>query len=197
MVFEASEVCEIASRIRGLAQLFFLILVGTTADNHPALLSHRLLPCKLPILVFTAQPMGLRVIGGLLTRFFNVGFLVLIQAERLWPLPGPSLCYVPALHGLPELETINYQQPTNLVFGSFNHTRKITRATQKRFGAVLSGNPDAVLQFRSHSFHDPAVRRYFLQSFYKAGIAPLQFQPLHAPFCRGYVRLRTYPSPSR
>ena len=34
--FEASEVCEIASRIRGLAPAFLLDLGGHTADNHPA-----------------------------------------------------------------------------------------------------------------------------------------------------------------
>ena len=181
--FEASEVCEIASRIRGLAPAFLLDLGGHTADNHPALLSHRLASVQATYLGFYGPTYGTScdwwIIDEVLQRWISSSYP---GAERLWPLPGPSLCYVPALHGLPELETINYQQPTNLVFGSFNHTRKITRATQKRFGAVLSGNPDAVLQFRSHSFHDPAVRRYFLQSFYKAGIAPHQLQPLpYAP----------------
>ena len=43
---------------------------------------------------------------------------------------------------------------------------------------MLSANPDAVLQFRSHSFQDSAVRRYFLQRFSDAGIAAHQLQPL-------------------
>ena len=73
-------------------------------------------------------------------------------AEALWPLPGPSLCYVPSLHGLPDPQLTTYQEPKHHVFGSFNHTRKLTRATQERFGALLAANPEAVLQFRSHSF---------------------------------------------
>ena len=82
------------------------------------------------------------------------------------------------MHGLPEPHVTNYQEPTYPVYGSFNHTRKLTRTTQKRFGALLSANPDAVLQFRSHSFHDAAVRRHFLQRFSDAGIAAHQLQPL-------------------
>ena len=82
-------------------------------------------------------------------------------SEKIWALPGPSLCYLPDLHGLPDVQDIHYREPKQLVFGSFNHTRKLTRVSQQRFGEVLNANPDAVLQFRSHSFHDPAVRRRF------------------------------------
>ena len=85
-----------------------------------------------------------------------------------------TVCQIP--------QTTIYQEPNHPVYGSFNHTRKLTRSTQKRFGALLSANPDAVLQFRSHSFHDPAVRRHFLQRFSDVGIAAHQLQPLpYAP----------------
>ena len=65
-----------------------------------------------------------------------------------------------------------------------------------------AANPDAVLQFRSHSFQDPAVRRHFLQRFSDAGIAPHQLQPLpYAPssaeamadFGRIHLHLDSYP----
>ena len=94
--------------------------------------------------------------------------------------------------------TITYQEPNYPVYGSFNHTRKLTRATQERFGAVLSANPDAVLQFRSHSFHDPAVRRYFLQRFSDlhccSSTSTLALCPLIGG---GDGGLRSHPSPSR
>ena len=99
-------------------------------------------------------------------------------------LPGPSSCYVPELHGLPDTQFITYKEPNHPVYGSFNHTRKITRASQERFGAVLSFNPDAVLQFRSYSFSDSAVRRHFLQRFRDVGIAAHQLQPL--PYAPSY-----------
>ena len=81
------------------------------------------------------------------------------------------------MHGLPDPQAFIYRESKNPVYGSFNHTRKLTRASQKRF-EVLAGNPDAVFKFRSHSFQDTAVRRYFLQRFIDAGIAPHQLQPL-------------------
>ena len=50
------------------------------------------------------------------------------------------------------------------------------------FGEVLHANPDAVLQFRSHSFNDPAVRRSFLIRLHDMGVAPHQLQPIpYAP----------------
>ena len=92
----------------------------------------------------------------------------------------PLLCTV--LHGLPSVESINYLEPNHLVFGSFNHTRKLTSSSLQRFGDILRENPDAVLQFRSHSFHDPAVRRRFLIRLQDMGIAAHQLQPLpYAP----------------
>ena len=46
----------------------------------------------------------------------------------------------------------------------------------------MYANPDAVLYFRSHSFHDPAVRRRFLIRLQDMGIASHQLQPLpYAP----------------
>jgi predicted O-linked N-acetylglucosamine transferase (SPINDLY family) len=83
---------------------------------------------------------------------------------------------------LPDVHDILYREPNHLVFGSFNHTRKLTSSSLQRFGEILRDNPDAVLQFRSHSFHDPAVRRHFLIRLQDRGIAPHQLQPLpYAP----------------
>ena len=57
-----------------------------------------------------------------------------------------------------------------------------SRALPAAFWRHLAGEPDAVLQFRSHSFHDPAVRRRFLIRLQDMGIAAHQMQPLpYAP----------------
>ena len=120
-------------------------------------------------------------------------------AESLAP-PGPSPCYLPELHGLPTRRRPTTKNPIT-PFTAALITRKLTRATQERFGALLSANPDAVLQFRSHSFQDPAVRRYFLQRFSDAGIAPHQLQPFlmprHAEAMADYgrIHLHLYSSP--
>ena len=180
---EADGVSSIAERIRGLSPDLLIDLGGHTADNHPALLCHRLATVQATYLGFYgptyARCCDWWIVDQVLERWISKSYP---GAERLWALPGPSLCYVPELHSLSDPETISYQESNYLIYGSFNHTRKLTSSTQERFGAVLSATPDAVLQFRSHSFHDPAVRRYFLQRFSDVGISPHQLQPLpYAP----------------
>ena len=180
---EATEVSEMAHRIRSYAPSLLLDLGGHTADNHPLLLSHRLAAVQASYLGFYgptyASCCDWWIVDQVLERWLSNSYP---GSEKIWALPGPSLCYLPTLHGLPDVNDIQYQEPSHLVFGSFNHTRKLTRTSQKRFGEVLHANPDAVLQFRSHSFHDPAVRRRFLIRFQDMGIAPHQLHPLpYAP----------------
>ncbi len=176
---EASDVVQTAARIRDLAPAFLLDLGGHTADNHPVFLTQRLATVQASYLGFYGPTYAACcdwwIVDHALMRWIDCSYP---GAESLWPLPGSSLCYVPELHGLPDPDVSIYREPNHPVYGSFNHSRKLTRASQKRFGAVLSANPDAVLKFRSHSFQDPAVRRYFLQHFSAAGIAPHQLQPL-------------------
>ena len=180
---EASDVVSIAARIREMSPALLLDLGGHTADNHPLFLTQRLASVQATYLGFYGPTYAACCDWWIVDR----ALMPWIQgsypgSEALWPLPGPSLCYIPDLHSLPDPLAITYQEPNHPVYGSFNHTRKLTRATQQRFGALLSANPDAVLQFRSHSFRDSAVRRHFLQRFSDAGIAAHQLQPLpYAP----------------
>ena len=200
---EAADVVSTAARIRGLKPSLLLDLGGHTADNFPVLLTQRLATVQASYLGFYGPTYAACcdwwIVDHALMSRIDGSYP---GAEALWPLPGPSLCYIPKLHGLPDLEASTYMEPQYPVFGSFNHTRKLTRATQKRFGEVLSANSDAVLKFRSHSFQDAAVRRYFLQRFSDAGIAPHQLQPLpFAPstaaamsdFCGIHLHLDSYP----
>ncbi len=183
---EASELAAMARRIHGHNPSILLDLGGHTADNHPALLSRRLATVQATYLGFYgpcyASCCDWWIVDKVLERMVGRSYP---GSEKLWPLPGPSLCYVPSLHGLPEVDAIVYQEPNCPVFGSFNHTRKLTRTSQQRFGAVMSENPDALLKFRSHSFHDSAVRRRFLIRFQDMGIAPHQLQPL--PYAPSYA----------
>jgi len=200
---EASDVVEIASRIRQQKPDLLLDLAGHTADNHPVLLSQRLA---------TVQATYLGFFGPTYTRCCDWWIVdqALMQwisssypgAEPLWALPGSSLCYLPQLHNLPAVESICYSEPQHPVLGSFNHTRKLTGSTLRRYGSILHEIPDAVLHFRSHSFHDPAVRRRFLIRLQDAGVAPHQLQPLPyassaseamADYGRIHLHLDSYP----
>ena len=146
--------------------------------------------------------MQVAVIGGLLIKCLIVGYLVLIQELRSFGRCQVQVFVMSQICMVCLIPKLFLIEPSHFVFGSFNHTRKITRTTQQRFGAVLSANPDAVLQFRNHSFQDPSVRRYFLQRFRDAGIAPHQLQPLpYAPssaeamsdYGRIHLHLDSYP----
>ena len=176
---EAADLSDMARRIRSKAPSLLLDLGGHTADNHPVLLSHRLAAVQATYLGFYGPTYATCcdwwIVDNVLERWIANSYP---GAEKLWFLPGPSLCYLTSLHDLPAVQDIFYREPNHLVFGSFNHTRKLTRSSQQRFGQVLHENPDAVLHFRSHSFHDSAVRRRFLIRLQDMGIAPHQLQPL-------------------
>jgi hypothetical protein len=156
-----------------------LDLGGHTADNRPGLLNQRYAPVQATYLGFYGPSYGEQcdwwILDAAIARRVRHSYP---GCESIWELNGPSLCYDPLAHGLPAVEAIVYSEADHPVIGSFNHTRKLTAACIERFGSVLQAMPQAVLQFRSHSFYDPAVRRWFLQKFLDAGIAPYQLQPL-------------------
>ena len=131
---EATESIEMAHRIRSYAPSLLLDLGGHTADNHPVLLSHRLAAVQASYLGFYgptyARCCDWWIVDHVLERSLSNSYPA---CEKLWALPGPSLCYVPYLHGLPDVNDIQYLEPDHLVFGSFNHTRKLTPISQKRF----------------------------------------------------------------
>jgi len=176
---EASGIAQMASRIRRQKPDVLLDLGGHTADNHPVLLSQRLATLQATYLGFYGPTYTLCcdwwIVDQSLMQWISSSYP---GSEPLWALPGSSLCYLPQLHDLPAVESICYSEPHHPVLGSFNHTRKLTTSTVNRYGAILHDMPDAVLQFRSHSFHDTAVRRRFLIRFQDAGVAPHQLQPL-------------------
>jgi predicted O-linked N-acetylglucosamine transferase (SPINDLY family) len=156
-----------------------LDLGGHTADNRPGLLNQRYAPVQATYLGFYgpsyAEQCDWWILDAAIARRVRHSYP---GSEPIWELNGPSLCYDPLAHGLPAVEAIVYSEADHPVIGSFNHTRKLTAACIERFGLVLQAMPQAVLQFRSHSFYDPAVRRWFLQKFLDAGIEPHQLQPL-------------------
>ena len=169
--------------LRQLQPDLLLDLGGHTADNRPGLLNQRYAPVQATYLGFYGPSYGEQcdwwMLDGAIARRVRHSYP---GSEAIWELPGPSLCYDPGAHGLPAVEAIAYSECDHPVIGSFNHTRKLTDACISRFAAVLQALPTAVLQFRSHSFYDPPVRRWFLRQLHDAGIAAHQLQPLpYAP----------------
>lgn len=202
-LLDASEISTIDALLRRTQPDLLLDLGGHTADNLPSLLNQRYAPVQATYLGFFGPSYGEQcdwwVLDSSIARRVRSSYP---GSEPIWELQGPSLCYDPSSHGLPHVEAIAYSEPDHPVIGSFNHTRKLTDACIERFAQVLTSMPDAVLQFRSHSFFDPAVRRWFLRQFLEAGIAADQLQPLpYAPsggaalndYARIHLHLDSYP----
>ena len=202
-MLECTAQSDMEALLQRLQPDLLLDLGGHTADNRPGLLNQRFAAVQATYLGFYGPSYGEQcdwwILDPAIARRVRSSYPA---SEAIWELPGPSLCYDPSSHGLPEIEAIAYSEPDHPVIGSFNHTRKLTSACIERFGAVLSAMPEAVLQFRSHSFFDPAVRRWFLRQFLDAGIAPEQQQPLpYAPsgkdalkdYGRIHLHLDSYP----
>ena len=182
---------------------FLLDLGGHTADNRPGLLNQRFAAVQATYLGFYgptyAEQCDWWILDPAIARRVQHSYP---GSESIWQLDAPSLCYNPIDHGLPAVDQIIYSEADHPIIGSFNHTRKLTSACIKRFGEILKASPDAVLQFRSHSFFDPNVRRWFLQQFIDSGIAAQQLQPLpYAPsgkdalkdYGRIHLHLDSYP----
>lgn len=191
-LLECTEHQAIDTLLKRIQPDILLDLGGHTADNRPGLLNRRYAPVQATYLGFYGPSYGEQcdwwVLDAAIARRVRDSYP---GGEPIWELPGPSLCYDPSSHGLPDLDSIVYSEPDHPVIGSFNHTRKLTSTCIQRFGSVLQELPQAVLQFRSHSFADPAVRRWFLRQFLDAGIGPEQLQPLtYAP--SGKDALRDY-----
>ena len=180
-----------------------LDLGGHTADNRPGLLNQRFAAVQATYLGFYgptyAEHCDWWILDPAIARRVQHSYP---GSENIWQLDAPSLCYNPINHGLPAIDQIIYSEADHPIIGSFNHTRKLTSICIKRFGAILKGSPEAVLQFRSHSFFDPNVRRWFLQQFVDSGIAAHQLQPLpYAPsgkdalkdYGRIHLHLDSYP----
>ena len=178
-LLNAGDVTGSDALLRRCKPSLLLDLGGHTADNLPSLLNQRYAPVQATYLGFFGPSYGEHcdwwILDPAIARRVRQSYP---GSEPIWELACPSLCYDPSAHGLPAVEAIAYSEPSHPVFGSFNHTRKLTASCIDRFSQILTAMPDAVLQFRSHSFYDSAVRRWFLRQFLDSGVAPEQLQPL-------------------
>ena len=180
-----------------------LDLGGHTADNRPGVLNHRFAPVQATYLGFYGPSYAANcdwwILDNAIARRVNDSYP---GSEPIWALPGPSLCFDPIAHGLPPLDKLRYTEPNHACIGSFNHTRKLTDTCINRFASVLNNIPNSTLLFRSHSFYDHGVRRWFLQRFIDAAVDPAQLQPIPyaasgaeslLDYGRIHLHLDTYP----
>jgi hypothetical protein len=194
---------DLTQRLYDLKPSVLLDLGGHTADNRPAFLNQRFAPLQVTYLGFYGPSYGTEcdwwILDRYVARYVSNSYK---GAEPIWQLPCPSLCYDPALHRLPELDGLPYDNSGTPVLGSFNHTRKLTTESIARMAAVICSLRDSVFKFRSHSFYDPSVREFFLQRFVDLGVPssqlcalPYAANPSDAmlDYCRIHLHLDCFP----
>jgi len=178
-------------------------LAGHTADSQALWLYQRIAPVQCSYLGFYGPTYATHSDWWITDRFLSK----YIQnsypgSEPQWSLPVSSLCYNIEDHGLhcPSLALMSASR--HGVFGSFNHTRKLTPTTLEYYGTILASHPSATLCIRSHSFAEPEVGRWFIQKLVDSGVQPSQllmlpFAPTPAEammdFNRIQIHLDTYP----
>ena len=178
-------------------------LGGHTADSRPSLLNYRLAPLQVTYLGFYGPSYGSECDWWILDKIIDSYTTGSYPAsENVWKLPCPSLCYDPSIHGLPSLNGLSYCRSVNPIFGSFNHSRKLTSHCLSRFANILCNYKNSSLLFRSHSFYDPEVRRWFLTRLVDFNISAHQLVPIpyaatqfdgYTDYTKIHVHLDTYP----
>ena len=93
-----------------------------------------------------AQLMPAVAIGGLLISVLERWIKIHIQGLKSFGLSWSEPCYLPALHGLPDVQDIHVSEPNYLVFMVVSIILANSLVLlSKRFGEVLHANADAVL----------------------------------------------------
>jgi len=165
--------------LRQLKPDIALDLAGHTADNQVSWLHHRYATVQLSYLGFYGPTYASQCDWWIVDKY--VGRRIensYPNAEPLWQLPFPSLCYGISVHGQPQLESLRMSASRYGAIGCFNHTRKLSPTFLVRLGSVMAANPDVPLHIRSHSFSDPFVRRRVLQRLIDAGVSCEQINVL-------------------
>jgi len=98
--------------------------------------------------------------------------------EKRWQLPFCHLLYDLECHRTPRTHSlhkgVSNQPSSSLRIGSFNHTRKLSDAFLSNISQFFAMYKDIAtcptMIFKSHSFADPAMRRWFLGRLHQFGI---------------------------
>jgi len=167
------------ARLASLRPHLAIDLGGHTADNQHGWLHYRVAPVQASYLGFYGPTYARECDWWITDRYLGAYISNSYPgSEPQWVCGFPSLCYDVNAHGLPAIDDVRFCASRAWTFGSFNHTRKLSSETIRRFGFLLKSIPEAILVIRSFSFYDTAVRRWFLQKFVDAGASPSQLLPL-------------------
>lgn len=97
--------------------------------------------------------------------------------ETLLRLDPCFLCFMPAVVP-PEIEPLDPNFSSPIVFGSFNNAAKYSPKTFELWARVVRAVPDSKLLLKSYSLPDPGARAHVLKSLESHGVDPSRVELL-------------------
>lgn len=160
-------------QIRALNLDLAIDLSGWTAGSDPALFASRLASVQVNYLGWFAST-------GLPEMDVWLGDSALFpdpiqewHSEQIWRLPRCFLAWQP-MDNLPEGRVAVPASPTSsdVVFGSFNHVRKLGEATLRLWGRILEAVPGSRLALKAYTSDDPGTVTLLRRRMRRCGLDP-------------------------
>lgn len=144
-------------------------LAGHTAHNRLGAFTYKPAPIQATYLGYFATT-GLAAMDYWITdRELHPDAGPEATVEEKYRLNRCWMSYQPRLDA-PEAALAPRQEGAGVVFGSFNHLRKITPGVVEAWAAILQRVPNARLLIKSQPLADPGVRARFVREFTAQGI---------------------------
>ncbi|QNI46830.1 glycosyl transferase 41 family protein [Synechococcus sp. A15-60] len=148
-------------------------LAGWTGSAVPGLFASRIAPIQVNYLGFFAST-------GIPEMDYWLGDSALFpqtlqewSSESIWRMPRCFLAWQP-FEQLPEGRVVVPAAPASpdLVFGSFNHVRKLADATLRLWGRILEAVPGSRLALKAYTSDDPGTATLLRRRMKRCGLDP-------------------------
>ena len=148
-------------------------LSGWTAGAAPSIFASRIAPVQVNYLGFFAS-------SGLAEMDYWLGDPHLFpspihewHSEKIYRMPRCFLAWQP-FHNLPEGRVAIPAPPNsnNIVFGSFNHVRKLGKSTLTLWGQILKSIPNSRLALKAYTSDDPGTILLLERRMNRCGLDP-------------------------
>ena len=159
--------------IRDLGLTIAVDLGGWTGNACPSLFASRIAPVQVNYLGFFAS-------SGLPEMNFWLGDSTLFpnhmqewSSEKIWRLPRCFVAWQP-FDELPEGRVDVSAPPlsSDIVFGSFNHVRKLSESTLFLWGRILKAVPGSRLALKAYTSDDPGTSILLRRRMLRCGLDP-------------------------
>ena len=159
--------------VRSLDLDIAIDLSGWTSNSTPYLFDSRIAPVQVNYLGFFASS-GISEMDYWLgdESLFPVP-MIEKSTEKIWRLSRCFLAWQP-FDGLPEGRVSVPDAPAhpNIVFGSFNHARKLSDRTLRLWGKILEAVPGSRLSLKAYTSDDPGTTTLLRRRMLRCGLNP-------------------------